>query len=92
MTGNDIRKSFLEYFESKGHTRVSASSLVPQDDPTLLFTNSGMVQFKKVFMGEETRPYTRATTAQSVITSYSIHYTKLYDAQHWLRADVFPDR
>ncbi len=73
MTGNDIRKSFLEYFESKGHTRVTASSLVPHDDPTLLFTNSGMVQFKKVFMGEETRPYVRATTAQSSVRAGGKH-------------------
>jgi alanyl-tRNA synthetase len=73
MTGNDIRKKFLEYFESKGHTRVAASSLVPHDDPTLLFTNSGMVQFKKVFMGEETRPYVRATTAQSSVRAGGKH-------------------
>ncbi|MBM9613432.1 alanine--tRNA ligase [Desulfobulbus rhabdoformis] len=73
MTGNDIRKSFLEFFESKGHTRVTASSLVPHDDPTLLFVNSGMVQFKKVFMGEETRPYTRATTAQSSVRAGGKH-------------------
>ncbi len=73
MTGNEIRKSFLEYFESKGHTRVAASSLVPQDDPTLLFVNSGMVQFKKVFMGEEMRPYTRATSAQCSVRAGGKH-------------------
>lgn len=73
MTGNDIRTSFLQFFESKGHTRVAASSLVPHDDPTLLFTNSGMVQFKKVFMGEETRPYVRATTAQSSVRAGGKH-------------------
>ena len=73
MTGNEIRKLFLEYFEQKGHTRVAASSLVPQDDPTLLFVNSGMVQFKKVFMGEETRPYKRATTAQSSVRAGGKH-------------------
>ena len=73
MTGNDIRTLFLEYFESKGHTRVPASSLVPNDDPTLLFVNSGMVQFKKVFMGEETRPYLRATTAQSSVRAGGKH-------------------
>ena len=73
MTGNEIRKSFLEYFESKGHTRVAASSLVPHDDPTLLFVNSGMVQFKKVFMGEETRPYVRATSAQCSVRAGGKH-------------------
>ncbi|WP_028317731.1 alanine--tRNA ligase [Desulfobulbus elongatus] len=73
MTGNDIRQSFLEFFESKGHTRVPASSLVPNDDPTLLFVNSGMVQFKKVFMGEETRPYVRATTAQASVRAGGKH-------------------
>jgi alanyl-tRNA synthetase len=73
MTGNEIRTCFLEFFESKGHTRVTASSLVPHDDPTLLFTNSGMVQFKKVFMGEETRPYVRATTAQSSVRAGGKH-------------------
>jgi alanyl-tRNA synthetase len=73
MTGNEIRKCFLEFFESKGHTRVVASSLVPHDDPTLLFVNSGMVQFKKVFMGEETRPYVRATTAQSSVRAGGKH-------------------
>ncbi len=73
MTGNEIRRLFLEYFESKGHTRVIASSLVPHDDPTLLFVNSGMVQFKKVFMGEETRPYVRATTAQPSVRAGGKH-------------------
>ncbi|MCL2457522.1 MAG: alanine--tRNA ligase [Desulfobulbus sp.] len=73
MTGNDIRQSFLEFFESKGHARVPASSLVPIDDPTLLFVNSGMVQFKKVFMGEETRPYVRATTAQASVRAGGKH-------------------
>ncbi len=73
MTGNEIRTLFLEYFESKGHTRVATSSLVPHDDPTLLFVNSGMVQFKKVFMGEETRPYRRATTAQCSVRAGGKH-------------------
>jgi len=73
MTGNEIRQSFLEFFESKGHTKVAASSLVPHDDPTLLFVNSGMVQFKKVFMGEETRPYVRATTAQCSVRAGGKH-------------------
>jgi alanine--tRNA ligase len=73
MTGNDIRQSFLEFFEGKGHARIPSSSLVPHDDPTLLFVNSGMVQFKKVFMGEETKPYVRATTAQASVRAGGKH-------------------
>ena len=63
MTGNDIRARFLDYFREKGHTVVESSSLVPQDDPTLLFTNAGMVQFKLVFKGEEKRNYRNETTS-----------------------------
>ena len=73
MTGQELREKFLQYFESKGHTRVAAASLVPHDDPTLLFVNSGMVQFKKVFMGEESRPYKRATTAQASVRAGGKH-------------------
>ncbi|MBM4381876.1 MAG: alanine--tRNA ligase [Deltaproteobacteria bacterium] len=65
-SAHDIRESFLAFFESKGHTRVASASLVPSD-PTLLFTNAGMVPFKRVFTGEETRPYKRATTTQKVM-------------------------
>ena len=64
MKSNEIRSSFLEYFRSKGHTIVPSSPLVPQNDPTLLFVNSGMVQFKDVFLGKDKRAYTRATTSQ----------------------------
>ena len=64
MTGAEIRETFLRYFEGQGHTRVRSASLVPADDPTLLFTNAGMVQFKDVFLGLEQRPYLRATTVQ----------------------------
>src|ERR671927_1765250 len=67
MTSNEIRASFLHYFERHGHRVVSSSSLVPADDPTLLFTNAGMNQFKDVFLGRERRDYTRATTSQKVM-------------------------
>ena len=64
MRSREIRSSFLEYFQRNGHTIVSSSSLVPGDDPTLLFTNAGMNQFKDAFLGREKRPYQRATTSQ----------------------------
>jgi alanyl-tRNA synthetase len=67
MTSRDVRSSFLKYFEQNGHTVVPSSSLVPADDPTLLFTNAGMNQFKDVFLGKEKRPYKRATTCQKVM-------------------------
>jgi len=67
MTSREIRSSFLKYFETRGHAVVASSSLVPADDPTLLFTNAGMNQFKDVFLGKEKRPYTRATTVQKVM-------------------------
>src|SRR5512145_1129720 len=73
MKSNEIRSSFLEYFRSKGHTIVRASSLVPPNDPTLLFVNSGMVQFKDVFTGREQRPYKRATTSQKSLRAGGKH-------------------
>jgi alanyl-tRNA synthetase len=69
----DIRTTFLEYFKSKGHTIVASSPLVPANDPTLLFTNSGMVQFKDVFLGKERRPYARATTSQRSLRAGGKH-------------------
>jgi alanyl-tRNA synthetase len=73
MNSAEIRERFLKFFESNGHTIVRASSLVPANDPTLLFTNSGMVQFKDVFTGRETRPYKRATTAQKCLRAGGKH-------------------
>ncbi|AKJ68605.1 alanyl-tRNA synthetase [Pandoraea thiooxydans] len=73
MKAAEIREKFLKFFESKGHTIVRSSSLVPANDPTLLFTNSGMVQFKDVFLGQESRPYTRATTAQRSVRAGGKH-------------------
>jgi alanyl-tRNA synthetase len=73
MTGTELREQFLQYFERNGHTRVRSSSLVPGDDPTLLFTNAGMVQFKSVFLGEERRAYVRATTSQKCVRAGGKH-------------------
>jgi len=73
MTGAELREKFLQYFERNGHTRVCSSSLVPGDDPTLLFTNAGMVQFKSVFLGEERRAYVRATTSQKCVRAGGKH-------------------
>jgi alanyl-tRNA synthetase len=72
-TGNDIREQFLRFFESKGHRRVHSSSLVPANDPTLLFTNAGMNQFKDLFLGAEKREYTRATTSQKCVRAGGKH-------------------
>ena len=72
-TGNEIREKFLQFFESKGHRRVRSSSLVPHGDPTLLFTNAGMNQFKDLFLGLEKRDYVRATTAQKCVRAGGKH-------------------
>jgi len=73
MTGSELRQSFLEYFRKHGHTVVRSSPLVPANDPTLLFTNSGMVQFKSVFLGEERRDYVRAASAQKCVRAGGKH-------------------
>ena len=73
VKSRDIRKAFLNYFKEKGHEIVPSSSLVPADDPSLLFTNAGMVQFKKVFLGEEKRPYKRAASCQKCVRAGGKH-------------------
>ncbi|HUF81898.1 MAG TPA: alanine--tRNA ligase [Burkholderiales bacterium] len=73
MKSSDIRQQFLDYFAGKGHAVVPSSPLVPGNDPTLLFTNSGMVQFKDVFLGQDGRPYTRATSSQRCVRAGGKH-------------------
>src|SRR5213592_2965312 len=73
LSGNEIREMFLRFFEGKGHKRLRSSSLVPHGDPTLLFTNAGMNQFKDVFLGLEKRSYSRATTAQKCVRAGGKH-------------------
>ncbi|MCE2907456.1 MAG: alanine--tRNA ligase-related protein, partial [Burkholderiaceae bacterium] len=73
MNANQIRATFLSFFESKGHQVVASSPVIPGDDPTLLFTNAGMNQFKDVFLGFDKRPYTRAATAQKCIRAGGKH-------------------
>src|SRR6478672_3564943 len=73
MTTAEIRSRFLKFFEKNGHTVIDSSALVPQNDPTLLFTNAGMNQFKDVFLGKDKRPYTRATTSQKCVRAGGKH-------------------
>ena len=84
-TLKQIRKTFLDYFAKNGHTIVPSSSLVPDNDPTLMFTNSGMVQFKNIFTGNETRAYTRAASAQKSVRAGGKHNdldSVGYDVRH----------
>src|SRR3954465_7352542 len=73
MKAAEVRTAFLEFFRSKGHNAVASSSLVPSNDPTLQFTNAGMVQFKDVFTGRETRSYKRATSSQKCVRAGGKH-------------------
>ena len=73
MKSTEVRERFLKYFEARGHRRVASSSLIPAEDPTLLFTNAGMNQFKDVFTGREKRDYARATTSQKCVRAGGKH-------------------
>src|SRR5262245_50254048 len=73
MKSSQLRRLFLDYFVARGHREVPSSSLVPADDPTLLFTNAGMVQFKRVFLGQEHRDYSRAVTSQKCVRAGGKH-------------------
>jgi alanyl-tRNA synthetase len=73
MLSTDIRSTFLDFFERRGHRRVASSPLVPEDDPTLLFTNAGMVQFKRIFTGESPSQFRRATTSQKCVRAGGKH-------------------
>src|SRR6202011_1644504 len=73
LSGSEIRRKFLDFFVQKGHKEVHSSSLVPANDPTLLFTNAGMNQFKDLFLGAERREYTRATTSQKCVRAGGKH-------------------
>jgi alanyl-tRNA synthetase len=88
MKGSDIRSAFLDYFKSKGHEVVASSSLIPKKDPTLLFTNAGMVQFKSIFQGEERRDYTRATTSQKCMRAGGKH-SDIENVGHTARHHTF---
>jgi alanyl-tRNA synthetase len=88
MESREIRKAFLDFFVSKGHELVRSSSLIPKGDPTLLFTNAGMVQFKSVFLGEETRPYKRATSCQKCLRAGGKH-SDIENVGHTARHHTF---
>ncbi len=88
MKAAELRKLFLDYFAERGHKVVPSSSLVPKNDPTLLFTNAGMVQFKGLFLGEETRDYKRATTSQKCVRAGGKH-NDLENVGHTARHHTF---
>ncbi|PJA33281.1 MAG: alanine--tRNA ligase [Zetaproteobacteria bacterium CG_4_9_14_3_um_filter_53_7] len=88
MKTSEIRQKFLDYFASRGHEAVASSSLVPHGDPTLMFTNAGMVQFKHVFLGNETRPYVTATSSQKCVRAGGKH-NDLENVGHTARHHTF---
>jgi len=88
MKTSEIRQKFLEFFANKGHEVVESSALVPQGDPSLMFTNAGMVQFKNTFLGHETRPYVRATSSQKCVRAGGKH-NDLENVGHTARHHTF---
>ena len=88
MDHREVRKIFLDYFKDNGHEIVASSSLIPRDDPTLLFTNAGMVQFKGLFLGNEKRGYTRAATSQKCVRAGGKH-NDLENVGHTARHHTF---
>src|SRR4029077_19110613 len=88
MNSNEIRRRFLQFFADRGHTIVKSSSLIPAQDPTLLFVNAGMNQFKDVFLGREQRPYTTATTSQKCVRAGGKH-NDLDNVGHTRRHQTF---
>jgi alanyl-tRNA synthetase len=88
MNSNEIRRRFLKFFEDRGHTIVKSSSLIPAEDPSLLFINAGMNQFKDVFLGREQRPYTTATTCQKCVRAGGKH-NDLDEVGHTRRHGTF---
>ncbi len=88
MKSSEARNLFLEYFRAKGHEKVGSSSLIPKHDPTLLFTNAGMVQFKSVFLGEEKRPYARAVSCQKCMRAGGKH-SDIENVGHTARHHTF---
>lgn len=91
MKSSEIRQKFLEFFEARGHVIVPSSPLVPGNDPTLLFTNAGMVQFKDVFLGQDKRPYVRAVSSQRCVRAGGKHNDLEnvgYTARHHTFRDV----
>ncbi|HRP09078.1 MAG TPA: alanine--tRNA ligase-related protein, partial [Gemmatimonadales bacterium] len=88
MLSAEIRRRFLDFFVARGHQLVPSSSLEPRDDPTLLFTNAGMVQFKRTFLGQDPRPYVRATTCQKCVRAGGKH-NDLEQVGHTARHHTF---
>ena len=88
MNTSEIRTRFLDYFAGKGHAMVASSSLVPHGDPTLMFTNAGMVPFKHVFLGNESRPYVTATSSQKCVRAGGKH-NDLENVGHTARHHTF---